>query len=176
MFHFAAMVKNNLFIYNIVIPIRYAFLSSMFVYNIGLKWVKRAIYLTILCFIPFSIWDILYINPDIMNLHDHQMVLYSATIESCLMLFWILLYFYDAVRALKIPNILASPFFWVCSGLLLYYSSLVFITPVLHYTEKWNRVIDIGFMNNIPYIFEILCTIFITIGILNFTKRVYAGR
>ncbi|WP_215237391.1 hypothetical protein [Dyadobacter helix] len=90
------------------------------------------------------------------------------------MIFWILVYFRELILSLKINNLLAYPFFWVCSGLLLYYSSFVFIAPIFHYTFRWDNFVDIGFMEYIPNIFEIISMLFIAIGVYYHSINNYA--
>ena len=174
MFHYATQRTNNLIYYNLSIPLRYALLSGMFYFKIESGTYKKGIIYSIIGFSVFTIWDVLYSYPDIKDLHNHSMVAYATTVECLLMLFWILVYFYEVIRMLKIPNILTFPFFWVCSGLLLYYSSFIFIAPILHYTEKWDNPLYIGFLNLVPYIFETLCLLFFSIGVWIFSKRYYA--
>ena len=174
MFHYAALKSNNIIFYNIGIPVRYAFLSGMFYFKVDGRKLKYGILAAILLFTAVWIWDFLRVNPVLADLHNHRMVLYATTIESLLMLLWILLYFYETIQALKIPNILTFPFFWVCSGLLLYYATFIFIAPVLSYTEKWNSELDIGFLNLVPYIFESISMILFSVGTWIFSKRYYA--
>ena len=165
---------NYPILYNISIPIRYALLSAMFYFKIETEFYKKGILYSIAGLFIFSIWDIFHSNPDIEDLHNHHIVAYAATIECLLMLLWVLIYFYEIIHMLKIPNLLTFPFFWVCSGLLLYYSSFVFIAPVLYYSEQWENSLYIGFLNAIPYIFETLCLLFFSIGAWFCTKRDYA--
>lgn len=174
MYHEAALSHNTLLYYNVATPIRYALLSGMFYYKIEPKRYKNWLLVSIVSFMIFSIWDVVHINSNLYVLHDHQLALYAPTIECLLMIFWILVYFYDTIRLLKIPNLLAFPFFWVCSGLLINYSSFVFIAPVLHYTQKWNNPMDLGFLNQFPYIFEIISAIFISVGTWLFSDHNYA--
>lgn len=174
MYHEAALSHNTLIYFNLSSPLRYSLLSGMFYYKLELKRHKRWIIILMISFIIFSIWDMIHVNPDLKNLHDHQLALYSPTVECLLIIFWILIYFYDTIRLLKIPNLLTFPFFWVCSGLLINYSSFVFIAPVLHYTQKWSNPINLGFMEQVPYIFEIICTLFISTGVWLFSARYYA--
>lgn len=176
MFHYASKRVNNILYYNIGVPIRYALLSGMFYYKMDKKIFKTGILISIGLFILFFIWDFLHVNPLLSDLHNHRMVLYASTLESLLMLFWVLLFFYQTIQALKIPNILTFPFFWVCSGLLLYYSTILFIAPVLSYTEKWNNKIDIGFLTYIPYIFESISMVLFGLGTWIFSARYYARK
>ena len=174
MLEYAVQRFNNLIIYNISIPIRYALLSSMFFYKTENKTTRKYIVASIIGFTLFTVWDFVQANPSLSNLHNHHMVHYSTTIESILIIFWVLQYFYDAIRSLKITNLLTYPFFWICSGLLLFYASYVFIAPVLHYTEIWINPLDIGFLDTLPSIFEIVCMMLFTTGIYFFTSNIYA--
>ena len=174
MFHCAANRYNNLIIYNVSIPIRYGLLSMMFIYKLESKKLRYSIFGTIVIFALFSFWDIIKANPEIDNLHDHHMVPYASTVECILMILWTMLYFYELIRSMKVPSLLSSTFFWICCGLLLYYSSIVFITPILHYTEKWENPLSLGFVQNISYIFESFYLLFFCFGILNFDYQNYA--
>lgn len=174
MFHYASLRTNNILFYNICVPVRYALLSAMFYHKFEVKKFKKSILYAIVGFTFFSFWDIFRSNPNISDLHNHNMVAYATTLESFLMLFWTLLYFYETINTLKIPNLLTFPFFWVCSGILLYYSSFIFIAPVLHYTEKWKDPLDLGFLEKVPYIFETVSLILFSVGIWIFSKRYYA--
>lgn len=176
MFHYATVRINNIVYYNISVPIRYGFLSSLFYYQINNEKYKTGILVSIVLLSAFFIWDFLHINPELSDLHNHRMVLYATTLECLLILLWILLYFYETVQALKIPDLPAFPFFWICSGLLLYYSSYLFIAPFLSHIEQWNSDLDIGFLYYIPYIFESISMILFSVGTWKFSVRYYARK
>jgi hypothetical protein len=174
MFHFATQRTNNLFLFNIFIIIRFALFSGMFYYKFESARVRGFIFPVTLIFSIITILDIWYCNDNLMNLHLHRIVKYSLTIESLLMIFLTLLYFYEVIKSLKIPNLLSFPFFWVCSGLLLYYSSLIFIAPALHYSAQWVKLMDIGLLERIPDLFEIISVLLFSTGIWFFSARYYA--
>ena len=174
MFDWASRKKNTVLLYNLSIPVRYVLPSWMYYYKLHFKIQKIWLIISLPVFVGFSVWDIIQTNPTMWDLHNHSMVLYSTTVESLLMLFWILLYFYNTIRTLKIPNLLNYPFFWICSGLLLYYSSFLFIAPVLHYASKWEQWMEIGFLYYIPYVFESVSIILFSIGISQYSDRSYA--
>jgi len=174
MFHYAANRSNNIIFESLIVLIRYTFLSSIFCFQLENKHFKRIITLTIITFIIFSIWDFFSINESISSSHDHKEFLYSTTVECLLMICWIMVYFYETIRSLKIPNLLSYPFFWLCSGMLIYYSSIVFLTPFFHYTFKWNGGMDLGFFIYVPSISESISMIFISIGIWFFSAKNYA--
>jgi hypothetical protein len=174
MFDWASQKRNTVIFYNLSVPIRYILISWMYYDKLEAKPQKLWILVMMPVFVMFSIWDMIDTNPSLQDLHNHKMVLYSTTVESLLMLFWILLYFYNTIRSLKIPNLLSYPFFWICSGLLLYYSSFLFIAPVLHYASQWEQWLEIGFLSYVPYIFESVSIILFSIGILQFPNGLYA--
>jgi hypothetical protein len=174
MLYYALFKVNTVLYFNINVLIRYVLLSAMFYYNLETVRYRKAILYSILAFLVFWVVDFLYCNPELANLHHHRALLYSTTLECLLMIFWILLYFYETIRTLKIPNLLTAPFFWICSGFLLYYSSFVFIAPVLNSVFKWDKRLDIGFLLDIPSIFEIVCMILISVGTWFFSSNDYA--
>jgi len=174
MFHYAALRINNIFFENVNVIVRYCFLSSLFYLNLETRLFRKLLIAAMITFVIFSIWEIIEINPEFSDFHNHKGYIYASTIECILMIFWILLYFYETIRFLKIPNLLSYPFFWICSGMLLYYSSIVFIAPLFHHTLKWEDWIDIGFLVYIPSIFESVYLIFFSIGIWFFSIKNYA--
>lgn len=174
MFHLAAERSNNLVLFNISVMIRYALLSGMFYFKFEHEVIRRCLIPLSVIFSIFTLWDIWQCNENLSNLHLHRLVQYSATAESILMILIVLMYFYELIRSLKIPNLLTFPFFWVCAGLLLYYSSMVFIAPALHYATQWNSMMNLGLLERIPYIFEIVSILLFTVGIGVFSARYYA--
>ena len=174
MFDWASRKVNSVILYNLIVPIRYLLISWIYYLKLETRSSKISVLWSIPFFIIFSIWDIIHTNPQLGDMHNHGMVLYSTTVESLLILFWILLYFYQLIRSLKIPNLLTYPFFWICSGLLLYYSSFLFIAPVLHYSSKWEHWLEIGFLYEVPYIFETVSLILFSIGVYQFPTTRYA--
>lgn len=174
MFHLAAERSNNLVLFNVGVLIRYILLSGMFYFKFEHQSIRRLILPGAFVFGLFTLWDIWQCNDDLTNLHLHRLVQYSATVESILMILLVLLYFYELIRSLKIPNLLTFPFFWVCAGLLLYYSSMVFIAPALHYAAQWDSIMKIGLLDRIPYIFDIVSILLFSMGILVFSQRHYA--
>ena len=174
MLYYAIFKINTVLYFNINVLLRYTLLSGMFYTKLESNIFKKYVAYSMLGFMFFCIGDFLYSNPELKTLHNHRALLYSTTLECLLMIFWILLYFYETIRSLKIPNLLLSPFFWICSGMLLFYSSYVFIAPVLHDVFKWNERLEIGFLLDIPSIFEIVSMILISIGTLVFSATHYA--
>jgi len=174
MLHYAAIRGNTVLLYNISLPLRYIPLSGMYYFKFQNRLFKKAILYLIAFFLLFTIWDVININPNLLTFHDHRMVAYSTTIESFLMIFWILYYFFETIRSLKIPNLLTFPFFWVCSGLLLFYASFAFIAPILTYAIVWKNPLDLGILIYLPYIFEIIASVLFCVGISFFSSGHHA--
>lgn len=174
MLHLASIRTNNLILYNLSIPLFYALLGGMFYFQFTGKTQRGFVLASIIGVFLFSIWDIFNSNENLGDLNEHRLVIYAKTVEGVLMISLILLYFNEIIKSLQIPNLLTFPFFWICSGLLLYYSSLIFLAPFLHYTYTWNNQTDLGITEVIPSIFEILCAVLFSVGIYNFSTRNYA--
>ncbi|GGM99599.1 hypothetical protein GCM10010967_36970 [Dyadobacter beijingensis] len=174
MLHYASNRTNNIILYNLSIPLFYALLGGMFYFKFAEKPRRQFLIISIIGLFFFCAWDIVNSNEDLQNMREHRVVLYSKMVEGVLMILVILLYFYEIIKSLQIPNLLTFPFFWVCSGLLLYYSSLIFIAPVIHYAYTWNNTMDLGITEFIPSIFEIICALFFSVGIYHYSPKDYA--
>jgi hypothetical protein len=174
MLHSAARQRNNILLFNLGIPINYAMLGGMFYFKFSSRLYKKCLIASMIGFLTFTIWDIFNSNAEITDLHNHRAVLFAKTVEGLLIITLVLLFFYQIIKSLQIPNLLTFPFFWVCSGLLLYYSSFIFVAPVLHYTATWNSLVDLGATETISTIFEILCALFFSVGIYHFSAADYA--
>ncbi len=164
---------NNLLFYNIHLPIRYALLSGMLYHYFDNIKYKRLLIILCIAFVSFAFWEIMSVNPNLTDTYNHSLVRYSSTIESVLMIFWMLAFYYEAIQSLRISNLLTFPFFWICGGLLLFYSTYVFVAPLLHYVAKRENQLDLGILYDAPYLFEILSMIFIGLGINYYSPRQY---
>lgn len=176
MFHFAAFRTNNLMLYNLSIGIRYTLLSGMFFFKFENPGFKKLIIPVAVSFICFTVWDVWTYNTNLANFNEHRIVKYATTLEALLMIFWTLTYFYELIRSLKIPSLLTFPFFWICSGLLVYYSGLIFVSPALHYVIRWETMVNIGFLDRILYVFDIVIMLLFSLGIWVFSASYYARR
>lgn len=165
MLHLAANRTNNIFILNIFVPFRYILYSGMFYYNFKSEKFKRFIFPTFLVFIPFAFLDVYTSNTDFTDMHNHLVGKYSQVVESVLIIVWVLLYFYELIKFLDITNIISYPFFWVCAGLLIFYSGNIFYFPFWHYMNKWENDLQLGFMEEIPYAVEIISLCMFSLGI-----------
>jgi hypothetical protein len=126
MFHLAAYRSNNILLLNIFVPMRYMLLGGMFIHYFHSNRNRQIIFFSIIAFIPFTIIDVYTSNENLADLHNHMVGRYSQVVESVLMILWVLLYFYEIIKSMVVKNITSYPFFWVCAGLLFFYSGNIF--------------------------------------------------
>jgi len=165
MMYLAAHRTNNILLLNLFVPFRYALFSGMFYYNFRSVAVRRVILYSIVAFGPMALLDIYASNHNLSDLHNHLVGRYSQVVESVLIILWVLLYFYEIIKTLAINNILGYPFFWVCAGLLIFYSGNIFYFPFWYYTNTWENKLQLGFIDDIPFIVEIISLSLFAIGI-----------
>lgn len=165
MVHLAAHRTNNVFLVNLFVPFRYILNSGMFYFTVRSEKVKRFIFPTLILFGPFALLDIYASNVNLTDMHNHLVGKYSQVVESVLIILWVLLYFYEIIKTLDITNLVSYPFFWVCAGLLTFYSGNIFYFPFWHYMYKWQNDLQLGFIEEIPYVVEIISLFMFSIGI-----------
>lgn len=165
MLHLAVHRTNNILIVNLFVPVRYTLLSGMFYFYFQSFRYRRAIVMTLLAFIPFVFLDIYLSNNDLMDLHNHRAGKFSQVVESMLMILWVLLYFLEIIKSLAVANIVAFPFFWVCAGLLIFYSGNVFFFPFWYYMNQWENDLQLGIIEQIPYVIEIISLFLFSVGV-----------
>ncbi len=165
MMYLAAHRANNILLLNLFVPLRYAFFSGMFYYYFRSALVKRIIFYSIIAFGPFALLDIYASNRDLTDLHNHLVGKYSQVVESVLIIFWVLLYFYEIIKTLQVSNILGYPFFWICAGLLIFYSGNIFYFPFWYYTNTWENKLQVGLIDDIPFIVELISLFLFSIGL-----------
>jgi hypothetical protein len=165
MMHLAVNRTNNILLANVLVPIRYTLLSGMFIYYFGSARSRRAVLYVLMGFVPFVFLDIYTSNPTLTDLHHHRAGRFSQVVESILMIMWVLLYFYEVIKSLAVTNIVSFPFFWVCAGLLIFYSGNIFFFPFWYFMNQWENDLQLGIIEQIPYGIEIISLILFSIGI-----------
>lgn len=165
MIQMAAYHQNNLLLLNLFVPIRYALFGLIFYWRFQSERYRRWIWYSIIGFIPFALLDIYVSNYNLADLHHHRVGKYAQVVESALIILWALLYFYETIKELKVNNIIRYPFFWVCAGLLIFYSGNIFFFPFWHYMYQWEEKLDLGFIERVPAIVELISLFLFTVGI-----------
>lgn len=165
MVHLAAHRTNNLLLLNAFVPLRYLLFSGMFYYKFRSTRCRKWILYSMLAFVPFALLDVIASNPALGDLHNHRVGRYSQVVESLLIILWALLYFYEITQTLKVKNIISYPFFWVCAGLLIFYSGNIFYFPFWYYMYVWEDDLKLGFVEEVPNLVEIVSLLLFSIGI-----------
>lgn len=165
MIQMAAEHQNNLLVLNLFVPVRYALFAAMFFNRFQSERYRRWIRYSIMGFVPFALLDIFVSNYNLADLHFHRVGKYAQVVESALLITWALLYFYETIQELKVNNIVRYPFFWVCAGLLIFYSGNIFFFPFWHYMYQWENNLRMGIIERIPAIVELISLCLFSIGI-----------
>ena len=165
MIYYAATGQNNIWIHNLMIPLRYVLLSGMLLGFLESAHSKYWIRVSMPLFLLFAFVDIYYSDNESSSLDGYFYVRYSAIVECFLMLLWILLYFYELFRSLKIKNLLKSPGFLTAVAWLCFYASMVFFAPVFYYISRSRRVIQLGVLEIVPDCMEILTVLILAVAV-----------
>lgn len=165
MLHLAVHRSNNILLLNLFVPCRYLLFGGMFYYKFQSLRLRKVILYTLIGFVPFTFLDVYTSNSLLSDLHNHRVGRYSQVVESVLIIMWVLLYFYEITKNLKVNNIITYPFFWVCAALLLFYSGNIFYFPFWYYMYVWKDDLKLGFVEEVPIIVEITSLLLFSIGI-----------
>lgn len=165
MIYAAVTGQNNLLLHNLLVPIRYILLSSMMYQFLESEKLKQAIKWVIPFFLMLSAAE-MYVsylpgNSD----QEHFLVRYIGVLECLLMLLWILLYFYELLKSLKVVNLLASARFVVAVAWMFFYSSLVFFLPFLFYVSRFRQRLDLGTLAFIPDYMDMLTNLILAAAV-----------
>ncbi len=165
MLYYAAVGQNNLWLHNLMVPLRYLLLSGVFYYFLESAKIRNWIRISVPLFLIFAVSDIYFSNHEAGQADEYLYVRYSGIVECLLMLLWILLYFYEIFRLLKVENLLKSARFLVAVAWLLYYASLVFLVPLFYYIYRSRSAIKLGILENVPDCMEILAVLITTVAV-----------
>lgn len=162
MFWMAVEGQNNLPLYNAFVLISYCLLSRMAYEAVEHKIARRVILGGSATFLLTFFYDIYDVGVD-------EVGRYSGTVQCLLMIMYCVIFFAWLAHTLKIPNLLESPVFWIFSGILCYYSSITFATPVFHLIEKFGvgAKHDLYVMVLASYVMESIYLTVVGLGFLN---------
>lgn len=154
---------NNLVYYNVYTIVEFIFLGFFFQDLFSSRRVKILVLGLILVFTGFAICNLFFIE-GISNYNS-----YSLAIESILCIGLSLFYFLEMFKELKIPRLEKSPYFWINTGILFYFSGNLFLFTFSHYLQQkgGSMLADIYIMS--PFIGIVYYTL-LTIGLWNSRK------
>ncbi len=123
-------VQNVRFgMYNIFTTIEFLFYSFLFYIHFKKKYFKKLAIIFMPVFLSFSLLNILFIQG-----FNNTFNTYAFLVGSFFIVIFCCLFFYESVQPEKIDDQLSKqPFFWICSGLLIYYLGSVIINALFKY-------------------------------------------
>lgn len=125
-------VTNNMYIGNIYTLLEALLLFMVYKEYLGKIFSDMFFVSIVSIFCAFFLFNILYIQG------FYEINSYSRTLESMLMIFFSLLYFYQVMQTLDSENLMREPMFWLNSGVLLYFSANVFIFIFSSFVSKYS--------------------------------------
>lgn len=147
MFYMASRVMNNLYMGNILTIAGFFLMARMFQETYESRSRRRTVEVCEFLFI-------VVLSYDIVRDGMHYTFRYTGMFECIFIMLFCLMYFYELIRHPKIPDLLVYPFFWVSSGLLIYFSCCTFLSPLAFYLDRWPKNEDMHVFTLIPYIME----------------------
>lgn len=144
-------------IYSLFTVLEYMLLAYVFAQGVK-PFLKQPFFWKITTsFLLFVIVDMIWISG------IEQFNSYSTAIEGLVLILFSLIFFYKTLQDLKIKHLEREPLFWISTGVLLYFSSSLFIFLFTNYVNSSNRALFIIW--GIHGIFSILLNISYSIAL-----------
>jgi hypothetical protein len=147
---------NNLLLFNVDLLVRFTLLLAMFYHTFQYPHEKRVVLIVLVGFWLLFGVDFFLSNPNLGDWHNHRINKYSFSVESVLILAFVLRFFLYLVRELPVASLTEYPMFWICCGLLIAHAGTVFLTPFLHYFNVWHNPYNFKTMVKIEHWVEII--------------------
>jgi hypothetical protein len=148
-FWMASEHTNNLFLYNIDLPIQVVCMFFIFGSLID-KLITWQILTSIgVLFCAFFVIDLFTSNPNFSDWHHHRMNRYSHVVADGLMIILVLSFFWQLAVSLAVPNLVRYPFFWTACGMLVYGAGSVFLAPFYYYDNVWHSKLNLDVLQTI---------------------------
>ncbi len=150
---------NNLFLYNLDLPIQVVIMLFVFgsLVNRPLVWQVSIAVMVLFCL--FFLVDLFISNPNIADWHNHRMNRYAHVVANGLMIILVLFFFWQLTITPTVPNLLRYPFFWVACGLLIYSAGSIFLAPFYYYDNVWQGPFNLNVLQYIENGVVIICNL-----------------
>ncbi len=112
----------NIYLYNWHNLLSFIVLAILYYNILQNRYFKLFALLAILALILISFFDYQSLF-DIKTVHFNR---FSYNISGCLTIILIMMYFYELIQSLQIPQLKTYPLFWYSAGALFYYSGTIF--------------------------------------------------
>ncbi|MBE7172595.1 MAG: hypothetical protein INR73_18595 [Williamsia sp.] len=164
---FACLHKENLWLFHFLTPMEYTALCIVFHGSLSNPLLRKAILLSLPCFITLCILLTRYVN----KMDENDAVARIA--EALLVTTWILFYFRELSTTEKILDIQRDPLFWVYTGLMIYFWGTLFLQGLLNYLNRLDRILA-NRLYTWQYVFEYTSLLTINMGL--FCDRIFRRR
>jgi hypothetical protein len=151
---------NNSLSVNIFTTIEFMFYSWLFYQEITKNSYRKIIFTTSLILLVAIIINILFVQG------PHTIHTYTFLGGSVLMVFFVFLYFYDLFFKEQAVVLRNNPIFWICIGLLFYYTGMFSIYAFLHVVSDEMKVRYAGLFFILVNVFNIILYSCFTIAFL----------
>jgi hypothetical protein len=146
------LTANNIILMHIYTFIEFSLLSVFFKLFFGSKFSFKMLFLLICLFLLIAGFDAFFLN-DFYTINN-----FSTSIEAISMIIFSVVAFYFTLKNLLFDNILATPFFWINTAILIYFSGNLFLFLFSNYLQKHQILnykmlfINHSFLNIVFYI------------------------
>jgi len=123
---------RNYWIFNVFTTIEFVFYAFLFYLHFKKKFLKKLVLISMPLFVCTVIFNLGFIQG-----FNKTFNTYTFLLGSFFIVVFCCLFFYESVLPDKIDQQLAKqPFFWICSGLLIYYLGSVIINALFEYLRN----------------------------------------
>ena len=123
---------RNYWIFNVFTTIEFLFYSFLFYLHYRKKFLKNMVLISMALFISTVVLNLLFIQG-----FNNTFNTYTFLLGSFFIVVFCCLFFYESVLPDKIDQqLVKQPFFWICSGLLIYYLGSVIINALFEYLRN----------------------------------------
>jgi hypothetical protein len=112
---------QNHFLHNTVSYLDILFIGFYFYQILEISWSKKIVILLVIFTLILTVWSHLGTGRDFNRLDS-----FALSVGNLAMIFMSLLFFYQLLNTLEIKNLLTYPHFWICVGILIYFSGAFF--------------------------------------------------
>ena len=152
-----AGLKNNLFIFHISTPLEYMILCMLYMDVIANKNLKKIIKVSIPMFVLFCILFSVFVQ----KLRTDNS--YVVDVESIILIFLSLFFLREILLLQQIPDLHRFPMFWICVGILFYYTGNLIIEGMLNYMIQHSLKLALR-TYRLGYVFKYLLFVLFIIG------------
>lgn len=128
----------NLFIAHFYVLIEFVLLTLIYLQALNKSLSAWWVRILLVGFVVFSLVNAFYIQ----GLSANNS--YQRTLETVIVIAWILFYFYKTLQELKVQKIELEPMFWFSGGALIYFAGTLFIYIFSNYLLRYSKSLAVA--------------------------------